>query len=152
MVLSSYGTGQRRDHEKYNALNDPANDSIPMNTRGDPWDSRISTESLRDSPGAGYNHVRQESAASVSDVLSEQHQQPRDGLSAGYGYDQGSYPPQNQGTIGRNNSSASALPRPGNAYTEEPGPTPQYNNTFYGGSDPSNLNRPPHTQAHPGES
>ncbi|KAF8078540.1 hypothetical protein FPV67DRAFT_1405282, partial [Lyophyllum atratum] len=89
VVLSSYGTSQRRDHEKYDQLN---NESIPMNTRSDPWDSRPSVDSPR-SP-QGYSHVRQESATSVSDVLAQPQLQPKDSLShSDYSYRQGSYPP-----------------------------------------------------------
>jgi len=75
-VISSYGTGQRDDHEKYNALylNGPGNYStdIPMTTnRGDPWDARPSTDEDR-------QRFRHESTASVATILAEKPQQSRD--------------------------------------------------------------------------
>lgn len=77
-VLSSYGKSQRRDHEKYDQLH---SDGIPMNRRNDPWDSRNSTDSLY-SPGNrsshGYNHVRQESGGSVSEMVTRPRLQPHD--------------------------------------------------------------------------
>jgi len=88
VVLSSYGTTQRRDHEKYDQLN---NENIPMNRRSDPWDARASMdlEGAADDRG----HLRQES---MSDVLSQPHLQARDGFSnADYAYYPGSSPPRN---------------------------------------------------------
>ncbi|KAF5390294.1 hypothetical protein D9757_002855 [Collybiopsis confluens] len=47
IVINSYGAAQRRDHIKYNALNDPSNplngEGIPMNNR-DAWDPRQSAD------------------------------------------------------------------------------------------------------------
>lgn len=83
-VLSSYGSSQRRDHEKYDQLH---NDGIPMNRRNDPWDSRNSTDSLyspTNRTAHGYNHVRQESGGSVSDMIAQPQVQPHDGLANNY--------------------------------------------------------------------
>ncbi|KAG6888686.1 hypothetical protein C0995_006676 [Termitomyces sp. Mi166 len=76
VVLSSYSAGQSRDHEKYDQL---SNDSIPMNARNDPWDSRPSAETPR-SP-QGYTHVRNESVLSTADVMAQPQLQPKDSLS-----------------------------------------------------------------------
>ncbi|KAG6884748.1 hypothetical protein C0993_008538 [Termitomyces sp. T159_Od127] len=76
VVLSSYSSGQSRDHEKYDQLN---NDNIPMNPRNDPWDSRPSAETPR-SP-QGYTHGRNESTLSTADVLAQPQLQPKDSIS-----------------------------------------------------------------------
>jgi len=68
VVISSYGTSQRNDHEKYDALNDsskPLTDDIPMADRGDPWDSRASQEFGHDDEHRGYGHSRNTSTAST---------------------------------------------------------------------------------------
>jgi hypothetical protein len=89
-VLSSYGSSQRRDHEKYDQLH---NDSIAMNRRNDPWDSRHSTDSLyspANRSAHGYNHIRQESGGSVSDMVAQPPVQPHDALANPH-YQQGQY-------------------------------------------------------------
>ncbi|KZT05953.1 uncharacterized protein LAESUDRAFT_654583 [Laetiporus sulphureus 93-53] len=77
-VLSSYATGIRRDHAKYDSLYDPtaplASD-IPLRTRGDPWDAHGSPDSFANP--RGY-HDRSESVASVSTVIGDRMQQNRD--------------------------------------------------------------------------
>ncbi|KAF8642414.1 hypothetical protein AX16_009679 [Volvariella volvacea WC 439] len=76
-MLSSYGSSQRRDHAKYAQLGDPVHaDAIPMDTR-DEWDSRPSTDSPT-KQDSHYRHVRQESGLSVSDVMSQPAQRPKD--------------------------------------------------------------------------
>ncbi|KAK7463663.1 hypothetical protein VKT23_005604 [Stygiomarasmius scandens] len=65
VVISSYSTGQQLDHAKYDALNEQ---NIPMNTRNDPWNSRLSDDSL----DRGYAHGRQASATSMTDVMAAQ--------------------------------------------------------------------------------
>lgn len=156
IVVSSYGSSQRRDHKKYDSLYDPTNtltDNIPMNNRNDPWDSRPSTDSLHDPiHNRGYNHVRQDSIASVSDVLDQPLQQPKDQFShpPDYGYQQSSYPPYSQGYLDRKASKGNVLPPPDHAYTQDPGPTPKYSDTFYSGPAAA-LDRPVDSQAHPGE-
>lgn len=89
VVLTSYGASQRRDHEKYDQLNN--NDNIPMNKRSDPWDTRASTDIQPSYGGNNYGHLRQES---MSDVLAQPHVQPNETFSnANYAYERGSYPP-----------------------------------------------------------
>jgi len=86
-VISGYGSSQRQDHAQYNQLNDPVNaDAIPMNNRGDAWDSRPSTDLARKKT-SDYTHVRQDSELSVSDIMSIPVQKPKDSFSQeGYGY------------------------------------------------------------------
>ncbi|KAF5374774.1 hypothetical protein D9758_000201 [Tetrapyrgos nigripes] len=72
-VLSAYSTGQQADHAKYDALRDQ---TIPMNSRNDPWDSRMSTDLL----DRGYAHGRHRSATSVSEVMSAPPVEPKDGF------------------------------------------------------------------------
>jgi len=125
IVLSSYGTLQRRDHDKYEELYDPTQpltkDSIPMHNRSDPWDSRHSTESLPDASAGNesqYGHLRQISTASASDVINQPYQHPKDALyNNDYGM-QNSFAPY---TDGQNSSQPT---HPSYAYTHEPAPTP----------------------------
>jgi lysylphosphatidylglycerol synthetase-like protein (DUF2156 family) len=81
VVLSAYGRDQRTDHEKYEQLRDPVN-----GVQRDPWDSRMSTEEAKYQPDNGYGHIRQESAASVAEVISEPHQDPYDTTRYNYNY------------------------------------------------------------------
>ena len=133
-MVSSYGAAQRLDHEKYDSMYDPTNpltSDIPLNERGDPWDSH---DNLRDGPNGAY-HSRQESAGSVDTVMADKVQ----GYSDNYNY--------------------SAYPPPAGAYTQDPGPTPRVaydnyydthnntNNTYSGG-----VGYPERSQPHPGES
>ncbi|KAJ3568802.1 hypothetical protein NP233_g5480 [Leucocoprinus birnbaumii] len=98
LVISSYGSAQRRDHQQYDGLSDPTHpltkDTIPMADRSDPWDSRASDEFNRVPPanGAQYQHLRQISTASASDILNEPQQKPDDSLSSDYGYKSSYYP------------------------------------------------------------
>ncbi|GLB36230.1 hypothetical protein LshimejAT787_0305180 [Lyophyllum shimeji] len=124
VVLSSYGTSQRRDHEKYDQLN---NETIPMNSRGDPWDSRPSM----DGSPQGYSHVRQESAATVSEVLSQPQLQPKDSLShSDYSYRQDSYPPPAQERLDRNTSRGGASVYPRYGYGVEQASQSQYHDPY----------------------
>jgi hypothetical protein len=118
-----------------------------MNRRNDPWDTRNSSDSLR-SPikdsDRGYNHLRQESATSVSDVMSQPQQLARDTFShQDYAYQQNFHPQQGY------DRDTPAYPT--HMYTQDPTPTPMYNDVSYGGVT-SHLDQPPHAQAHPGES
>ncbi|KAG6842587.1 hypothetical protein C0991_000113 [Blastosporella zonata] len=121
VILSSYSASQSRDHEKYDQLNA---DNIPMNARNDPWDFRLSTETPR-SP-QGYAHVRQESAASATDVLAQPQLQPKDTLShhSEYSYRQGSYP-RAQDHLDRKASTGGAGARDPQAHR------PQYEDSYY---------------------
>lgn len=126
VVVSSYTSAQQRDHEKYDSVYDPTNpltSDIPMTSRNDPWDSRPSMDE-----DAGYGHARQASDASV---LGDK----------GYG----GYPPARQP------SNRTGVSQPPSAYTQDPGPTPNYNNNYFTGRG-EDINRPPTSQAHPGES
>jgi len=151
IVVSSYSTSQQRDHEKYDQLNDSmplTSENIPLANRNDPWDSRPSTDSVH-AADRRYDHVRQESATSVSDVMNQPYQQPKEDYS-NHGYDNTSYPPQSQGGLARYGSQGNSLSHPAHAYTQDPGPTPQYSDSFYGG--PSNqFDRPPNSYTHPAE-
>jgi hypothetical protein len=90
IVLSSYGRNQRRDHDQYDRLNDASplkTERIPLES--EPWDGGQQRQ--------GYRHLRQESGASVSDIMSQPFQQPKDTMSISYeNYDpqqsQASYP------------------------------------------------------------
>jgi hypothetical protein len=144
-VLTSYGSSQRRDHRKYDEVYDPVRpltSDIPMTNRGDAWDS---SDSSHQSAGRGYNHVRQDSDASVSTVLGDKFQKPQEGFSdAGYGgYSQPAYPPQP--------STSDFSHPPPHAHTQEPGPTPTYYDSYYSGGNPY-VDRPAASQTHPGKS
>ncbi|KAE9411028.1 hypothetical protein BT96DRAFT_952841 [Gymnopus androsaceus JB14] len=138
IVLNSYSSAQQRDHIKYDALNDPSNplngEGIPMNDR-DPWDARPSTDYA-----GGYTHGRQPSGASMTDVMNQPVREPRDGFSYS---DATPYDPQRNGPYG------DSVSQPNQAYTQDPGPTPKYNNAYY--DDSSDLNLPPNAQYHPAE-
>lgn len=87
-VLSAYGRQQRDDHFKYNSVYNPvsapAADNIAMGT------TDYGNEN-------GFSHNRQQSTTSMSDVLSEPSQQPKDSLQYSYGqYGAGSSYPPNQ--------------------------------------------------------
>ncbi|RDB28594.1 hypothetical protein Hypma_015442 [Hypsizygus marmoreus] len=127
IILSSYGSSQRRDHEKYDQLN---NDSIPMNKRNDPWDSRPSADSvLSPRDGHNYNHLRQESGTSVSDMLAQPQVQPKDSLSnTDYAYQQSSYPPPSR-KLSRGGASMY------NPHARDDTLTPQYD-AYYGSRVP----------------
>ena len=130
VVLSSYGTGQRLDHEKYDSMYDPTRPltaDVALNNRGDPWDARHSDDIPLTSR---YEHGRGDSFASVDTIVADK---PKGAPYDPYGG--APYPSE-----------------PGVAYTQEPYPTPgvqdpyYYNNSYAGGSVP----RPEMTQPHPG--
>ncbi len=81
-MISSYGKNQRRDHDEYERVYDPSQslktENIPLES--DPWDSRTSSGGVK--LNRGYRHLRQESAGSASDVLSQPFQYPKDTMSA----------------------------------------------------------------------
>lgn len=78
-VLLGYGKQQQNDHEQYKSLYSVASyNDIPMTAnRGDPWDARPSMDETTPMQGT-YGHARNESEASVSTILGEKQQQPRD--------------------------------------------------------------------------
>ena len=138
VVLSSYSSEQEKDHIKYNDLKGSSTpETIPMNNRND-WDGRPSSDFAEQ----GYSHGRQASSASMSDVIHQPVHQPRDGFSDVY-----SRPaPQRQ------YSSGSVFQQPLHAYTQDPGPTPRFNASYYPGNETGGIGRPAQAQAHPGES
>jgi len=139
VVITSYSSGQQRDHAKYDALNESTtftNDNFAMNNRNDPYSSAANQR------GGEYAHLRKESAISMSDVMAEPIQQANDGYSINR---QGSYPPPSQ----RRQPSL-----PANAYTQQEAPTPQVGQSYYSDDRTvvaGDLDRPPLSQAHPAE-
>lgn len=127
VVISSYGAGQRMDHEKYDSMYDatkPLTSDIPLNTRGDPWDARPSHDNLLRNESGGF-HSRDDSLGSVDNVMGDKAQLSRN-----------SYPMTTQ---------------PGPAYTQEPTPTPHEQDPYYYTSSyGTGLGQPERTQAHPG--
>ena len=104
----------------------PLTSDIPLNNRGDPWDSRPSDDNL---PRGGY-HDRQLSVVSVDSVAADKALQPQ------YGYE---FQPA----------------QPGPAYTQEPTPTPAANDGYYYSNNydgQGTTRRPSMAQPHPGAS
>jgi hypothetical protein len=140
-VLLSYSRMQREDHHTYDATG--ATTGIPMQDRsGDAWNGRPSVDALtlnaaptgtsveraRSNRAAPYGHLRQESEASVASMLTEKPVE-----AARYDYSNSGYPTQ-----------------PSYAYTQEPEPTPHYNNNYYS-SGTRAVSPPQRAQAHPAE-
>ncbi|EKM61176.1 uncharacterized protein PHACADRAFT_134485 [Phanerochaete carnosa HHB-10118-sp] len=76
VVVSSYGTGQRLDHEKYDSMYDPTyplTSDIPLNNRGDPWDARPSDDIPR------YQHGREDSFGSMEQITADKPYDPYGG-------------------------------------------------------------------------
>ncbi|KAF8198923.1 hypothetical protein BJ912DRAFT_681912 [Pholiota molesta] len=140
-VISSYGKAQRRDHDQYDQVYDPAQpltENIPLHAQNDPWDSRPSGEYLG-SQDNNYKHVRQQSSVSTSDVYNQPYQEPKDAFSTS-NYDYSAYPSQNT----RNPI------YPSYAHTQNALPTPT--NDYYNiPTDSSRIERPLQAQPHPGE-
>jgi hypothetical protein len=136
-VVSSYGTAQRRDYEKYDALNDttkPLTDNIPMSDRGDPWDYRASAE-YED----GRGHIRNASTVSTMNAPLQ-----KETYADGQSYLTPTYPPQPQSQFERQQSTRTA---PLSTRAQSPQPAP-YANNYYGADSPAGQLPP--TQAHPG--
>ena len=134
MVISAYGSGQQRDHNDYGSGLDakPLTNDIPLINRSNTWDSRPSNDHLFNERGRPYDHQRNPSGQSVSTIIGEPIQQEVGGYEA---------PARQYSTR-----------QPVNAYTQDPGPTPQYDDNYYqsgGGAVP--MNRPLPSQPHPGE-
>lgn len=87
VILSSYGSAQRRDHDQYDRLYDPSQpltaENIPLDHPTDPWDSRPSGEFGGQDP---KYHVRSQSTTSASDLMNNQYQKPVDSYNFSYGY------------------------------------------------------------------
>ncbi|KAG0708944.1 hypothetical protein DFH29DRAFT_993797 [Suillus ampliporus] len=138
IVVSSYGSTQRQDHEKYDALNDttkPLTDDIPMADRGDPWDYRASAEY-----DDGRGHIRNQSTASTMTNAPLQ----KESYAFGSSYLAPTYPPQPQPQVERQQSTRTAVSHPSSTYTQTPTPA----NNYYGSGGP--IGQPATTQAHPG--
>ncbi|KAJ6575213.1 hypothetical protein B0H19DRAFT_1208652 [Mycena capillaripes] len=143
VVISGYSSAQQRDHAQYDSLNQSTtfrNENVALNSNNDAYDSRYSADAYQPrAVGTDYAHLRKDSAASMSDVLSEPMQQPTDT------YRQGSYaaPSQRQPSL------------PANAYTQDETPTPKVGQSYYNDSDRTmysgDLEKPALSQAHPGE-
>jgi hypothetical protein len=129
LTVSVYGTMQRKDHKRFDSMYDPAE---PLTSgiaakENESWDQRGSVD-------------RQETVDSVMNI-------PTGSRSEYPGAD--AYPPQRQPSRGN------TIPnQPNQAYTQQEAPTPRYNDPYYAGyptADSTGLNRPPASQAHPGE-
>lgn len=88
IVLSSYGSAQRRDHDQYDRVYDPSQpltaENIPLENPTDPWDSRPSV----DAQNPKY-HDRNQSIVSASDIDIMNNQKQENGslnYSPSYGY------------------------------------------------------------------
>jgi hypothetical protein len=109
-----------------------------MTDRSGSWDASVDNT---EAAPHGYGHLRQESVASVTSVTDYKHHQRLASFGNG-GYRPYVYDGQ--------------LPRfpdqPSNAYTTDPGPTPQFSESYYTkGVGVSNLDPPERSQPHPGE-
>lgn len=163
LVISSYGSIQRDDHSTYfstYSVNDGArpNDVLMgdrSGARGDAWDSRMSMDSVDMVPLNPKGHNPSDSTSTVRDEKS--YRDEPEGL-----------PSSNYQPPYRSNTVLSRAPRtmspdrgysatspergypsyPLNAHTEEPGPTPAYNNAYYSNSSHAPY---PQSQPHPAE-
>jgi len=133
VVISAYGTGQERDHNDYESTLDakPLANDIPLTNRQGTWDSRPSDDQLLNQGPRSYEHQRDMSGQSVSNMTGGPVQQEAGGY-RGYG---------------RQYSTR----QPVNAYTQDPGPTPQFRDDYPYGGDTAAVNRPLPSQAHPAE-
>lgn len=109
-----------------------------MTDRAEPWNSRPSNDRLLNEARGDYTHHRSMSGQSVSTVMGEPLQREVGGYN---NFDEGTYPPRQK-----------SMRHPGNAYTQDPGPTPQHTDNYYSGEDVgAGVDKPMATQAHPGE-
>jgi len=117
-----------------------------MTDRNDSWGS--TADKVQGAP-RGYGHLRQESGASVSSVTDyKYHQRTASFGNVGYGgYDPQPYHPNH-----RPSRSDSFPDQPVHAHTQDPGPTPQFSESYYTGNAAANLEKPERSQSHPGAS
>ncbi|KJA29156.1 hypothetical protein HYPSUDRAFT_32522 [Hypholoma sublateritium FD-334 SS-4] len=126
VVISSYANSQRRDHDRYNQVYDPSQpitENVPLNEQNDPWDSRPSGDYLGGRKNSNYNHVRQESSMSASDVYNQPYQEPKDAFStSNLNYDYANYDSQNPQNPAYPSyaHTQNALPTPTNNYNTVP--------------------------------
>jgi len=130
VIISSYGSGQRRDHKDYESGLDakPLTNDIPLMDRANAWESKP-TDHLLDER-ARYDHQRSMSGQSISTIIGEPLQQEASGYD-GYGKQYSTRQPMN-------------------AYTQDPVPTPQYIESYYNSGGES-VNKPLPSQPHPAE-
>ncbi|PPQ64373.1 hypothetical protein CVT26_002080 [Gymnopilus dilepis] len=145
IVVSSYGTSQRIDHDQYDKVYDPTQpltaENIPLDETNDPWDSRPSGDyTANDTSNRNYTHVRQQSSVSTSDVLGQARQEPKDGFSTS-NYEYSPYP--------SNTSNQGDVAYPSYARTHQAMPTPT--NNYYTIQNDSQIERPVQAQPHPAE-
>jgi len=151
LVISGYGSSQRDDHRNYFAVysvNDGAgvNDMLMgdrSKERNDPWNTRMSMDSVDMEPVGGTGHYRTDSQNTV------QEKEYRDQEYT----DNAAYrsPPRRAMTGASAHSRQQSfggnyVPPPSNAYTQDPGPTPGY--VSYGNN--SSYNPYPQSYPHPG--
>ena len=127
IVVNGFGKAQRRDHSKYQSLLFDSSKSASNIPLADRG-AWGSRNSTENLVQAG-GHQRQDSNASVATVMADKVQ--------GYSDNYSSYPP--------------------NAYTQEPGPTPNaydshYDNSQYNAYGAGGVGYPQRSQVHPGES
>lgn len=155
LVISGYGSSQRDDHHNYfsvYSVNDGAgvNDMLMgdrSKDRADPWNTRMSMDSVDMEPVGGPGHYRTDSQNTVTE-------KPYRDTPLNFNTPpQRNSPPQRTNTYAsthhRQNSSfdRNYVSPPVNAYTQDPGPTPGYN--IYNNN--SSYNPYPQSQPHPAE-
>jgi hypothetical protein len=143
VVIASYSRSQREDHRRIDATI-PLTSGFAPDDRSDPWNARPSTDSLADGQNNGLGHNRNISTASTATIMQDKLQQPYDSYAAARYNTSNTYPP--------NNGYGSPPKQPADAYTQEPLPTPEYNNGEYRVTSPDNMARPDRTLPHPGQS
>jgi len=152
LVISGYGSSQRDDHRNYFAVysvNDGAgvNDMLMGDrSKNDPWNTRMSMDSVDMEPAGGPGHHRTDSESTVQE---KPYRDQAYSDNAGY-----RSPPRRTNTYASTHSQQSSfdrnyVPPPGNAYTQDPGPTPGGYTGNFGGN--SNFNPYPQSHPHPAE-
>jgi len=151
-VISGYGSSQRDDHRNYfsvYSVNDGAgvNDMLMgdrSKDRNDPWDTRMSMDSVDMEPVGGYGHYRTDSQSTVQEKPYRDlpYADPTPSRSPPQRSNTNVTARSRQGSFGAN-----YMPPPNNAYTQDPGPTPSF--PSYGIN--SNYNPYPQSQPHPAE-
>jgi hypothetical protein len=114
-----------------------------MTDRNGSWDAGVNkTQAVP----RGYDHLRQESVASVTNATDYKgHQRLASFGNAGFGGYQRDDPYVDDGQPSR-------FPdQPENAYTMDPGPTPQFSESYYTGGAASSLDPPERSRPHPCE-
>jgi len=155
LVISGYGSSQRDDHRDYFAvysINDGAgvNDMLMgdrSKERNDPWNSRMSMDSVDMEPVGGPGHFRTDSQDTVQEKPYRD-QMYSDNAPAPY-----RSPPRRENTYTSTHTrqasyDRSYVPPPSNAYTQDPGPTPGGYSSY---ANNSSYNAYPQSHPHPAE-